>query len=247
MKNGLVLSLVFFVACHSVAVEPRANGEARQIWIPKSAGVYWWAGIIDHGFQMPLTNGYEADLLGETYGNQGQPLLLSSQGDVIWSEDPLQIKTTKEGLVVQSDTAPRWRAGSRSSLREAFLYARKHYFKGCARMPDELLFLRPQYNTWIELMYNQNQADILKYARGIRDHGFPAGVLMVDDNWQQNYGQWEFKQNRFPDPKAMIASLHADGFKVMLWICPFVHTNSETYAKLAERGLLLKDKVAPRP
>jgi alpha-glucosidase len=65
---------------------------------------------------------------------------------------------------------------------------------------------------------------------------------MVDDNWQQNYGQWDFKQNKFPDPKAMIASLHSDGFKVMLWICPFVHTNSETYAKLAERSLLLKDK-----
>jgi len=127
-------------------------------------------------------------------------------------------------------------------LREAFLYARKHYFRGCVRMPDELLFLRPQYNTWIELMYDQNQADILKYARGIRDHGFPAGVLMVDDNWQQNYGQWDFKKNRFPDPKAMIASLHAGGFKVMLWICPFVHTNSETYANLTQRNLLLKDK-----
>jgi alpha-glucosidase len=109
-------------------------------------------------------------------------------------------------------------------------------------MPDELLFSRPQYNTWIELMYDQNQVDILKYARGIRDHGFPAGVLMVDDNWQQNYGQWDFKQNKFPDPKAMVASLHSDGFKVMLWICPFVHTNSETYAKLAERSLLLKDR-----
>ena len=65
---------------------------------------------------------------------------------------------------------------------------------------------------------------------------------MVDDNWQQNYGQWDFKQNKFPDPKAMVASLHSDGFKVMLWICPFVHTNSETYAKLAERSLLLKDR-----
>lgn len=241
-KNGLVLSLALTLACHSVAVEQPAPGEANRIWIPKSAGVYWWAGIIDHGFQMPLTNGYEADLYGETYGNQGQPLLLSSKGDVIWSEHALRIKASEEGLLVQTDR-PRLRRGtSRGSLRQAFLYARKNYFHGSARMPDELLFLSPQYNTWIELMYDQNQADILKYARGIRQNGFPAGVLMVDDNWQQNYGQWDFKQNKFPDAKAMIASLHADGFKVMLWICPFVHTNSETYAKLAERSLLLKDK-----
>jgi alpha-glucosidase len=242
MKNVMVHSLALTVACHLVAVEPTANSEAGRIWLPKSEGVYWWAGIIDHGFQMPLTNGYEADLLGETYGNQGQPLLFSSQGDVIWSEDPLRIKASEEGLLVQADNTQLRRGKSRGSLREAFLYAQKHYFHSSKKMPDELLFLRPQYNTWIELMYDQNQVDILKYARGIRDHGFPPGVLMVDDNWQQNYGQWDFKQNKFLDPKAMIARLHADGFKVMLWVCPFVHTNSETYAKLAERRLLLKDK-----
>jgi alpha-glucosidase len=161
---------------------------------------------------------------------------------VIWSENPLRIKASEEGLLVQADGAPLEQGKSGGSLREALLIARKSHFHGSARMPDELLFSRPQYNTWIELMYDQNQVDILKYARGIRDHGFPAGVLMVDDNWQQNYGQWDSKQNKFPDPKAMIASLHSDGFKVMLWICPFVHTNSETYAKLVERSLLLKDR-----
>ncbi len=243
MKNVLVLALALIVTCDSVAVEPPLSSEANRIWLPKSAGVYWWAGIIDHGFRMPLTNGYEADLLGETYGNQGQPLLLSSQGDVIWSENALRLKASADGLLVQADGVQLRRGKSRDSLREAFLYARKHHFHGSARMPDELLFLRPQYNTWIELMYDQNQADILKYAKGIRDNGFPAGVPMVDDNWQQNYGQWDFKPNKFPDPKSMIASLHAEGFKVMLWVCPFVHTNSEPYAKLAERGLLLKDKL----
>jgi alpha-glucosidase len=242
MKNGLVLSLALTVACYSVAVEPPVNSKASRIWIPKSADVSWWAGIIDHGFQMPLTKGYEADLFGETYGNQGQPLLLSSRGDVIWSENPLRIKASEEGLLVQADGAGLGQAKSGGSLREAFLQARKNHFPGSARMPDELLFRCPQYNTWIELMYDQNQVDILKYARGIRDHGLPAGVLMVDDNWQQNYGQWDFKPNKFPDPKAMVASLHVGGFKVMLWICPFVHTNSEPYAKLAERNLLLKDK-----
>jgi alpha-glucosidase (family GH31 glycosyl hydrolase) len=248
MKNGLLLSLTEFllslvltVAGDSMATEPAPSSDTRQIWIPKSAEVWWWAGIIDHGFQMPLSDGYEVDLRGDTYGNQGQPLLLSSQGDVIWSEDALRIKASGQGLLVQADDVQLRRGKSRGSLRDAFLYARKHHLHGSAGMPDELLFLRPQYNTWIELMYDQNQADIMKYARGIQVNGFAPGVLMVDDNWQQNYGQWDFKPNRFPDPKAMVAGLHADGFKVMLWICPFVHTNSEPYAKLAERGLLLKD------
>jgi hypothetical protein len=242
MNTGLFLSLALTLACQAATGESSTKGNPGRIWIPKSPGVSWWGGIIDHGFQMPLSDGYEANLSGDTYGNQGQPLLLSSHGDVVWSEDPFRLRSSADGLLLQPDGAPLLRHKSGRSLREAFLYARKHYFHGAARIPDELLFAQPQYNTWIELMYDQNQADILKYAEGIRDHGLPAGVLMVDDNWQQNYGQWDFRQNKFPDPKAMIASLHADGFKVMLWVCPFVHTNSEPYAKLVERDLLLKDK-----
>ena len=129
--------------------------------------------------------------------------------------------------------------------RRSYMPAR-HTFAAPVRCLTSCCFYAPQYNTWIELMYDQNQADILKYARGIRENGFPAGVLMVDDNWQQNYGQWDFKQNKFPDAKAMIASLHADGFKVMLWICPFVHTNSEAYPRLAGQNLAIKGQVGCR-
>ena len=149
---------------------------------------------------------------------------------------------SQDGLLIEPKGGPLQRGKSGDSLREAFLFASRTYFPPSGRVPNELLFLSPQYNTWIELMYDQNQSDILKYARGIRGNGFPAGVLMVDDNWQQNYGQWDFRKNKFPDPKAMIASLHADGFKVMLWMCPFVNTNTEAYPELASRHLLLKDK-----
>ena len=66
-------------------------------------------------------------------------------------------------------------------------------------------------------MYNQNQADILKYAKGIMDHGFPPGVLMIDDNWQEDYGKWDFNKGRFSDPKAMISKsvsyTHLDVYK----------------------------------
>ena len=85
-------------------------------------------------------------------------------------------------------------------------------------IPDELLFTHPQYNTWIELMYDQNEEDILEYARAIIDNGYPPGVLMIDDNWQENYGIWKFSPRRFKDPKGMMDELHAMGFKVMLWV-----------------------------
>ena len=37
--------------------------------------------------------------------------------------------------------------------------------------PPEEFFRIPQYNTWIELQYNQNQEGVLQYAQGILEHG----------------------------------------------------------------------------
>ena len=63
-----------------------------------------------------------------------------------------------------------------------------------------------------------------------------------DDNWQENYGNWEFSAVRFRNPKAMMGRLHRQGFQVMLWICPFVSPDSAIFRDLADRGLLLLDK-----
>jgi len=103
------------------------------------------------------------------------------------------------------------------------------------------LFKEPQYNTWIELMYDQNEEDIMKYAQAIIDNGYPPGVLMIDDNWQEDYGDWKFSASKFKDPKGMIKKLHEMGFKVMMWICPFVSADSEEFRYLAEKGMLLLD------
>ncbi|MGO8696283.1 MAG: glycoside hydrolase family 31 protein [Limisphaerales bacterium] len=237
MKHRVCLFLVLAM------LSPRlwAGGGMARIAAGQSGKASWWAGVIDHGFQMPLAPGYEADLCGDTYGNQSQPLLLSSEGDVIWSEEPFAFQFSRNGLVVETKGQPWLQTKHGDSLRDAFLFASRAYFPPSGKTPHELLFLAPQYNTWIELMYDQNQNDILKYAAGILDHGFPPGVLMIDDNWQENYGEWDFKKAKFPDPKAMVATLHAHGFKVMLWICPFVNTNCEVYAELARRNFLLKD------
>ena len=108
-------------------------------------------------------------------------------------------------------------------------------------MPPELFFAVPQYNTWIELTYNQNQEDILKYAHAIIDNGMPPGIIMIDDNWQEDYGKWNFHKVRFPDPKAMMQELKQLGFKVMLWVCPFVSPDSDVYRALRAKGAFMTD------
>ncbi len=106
-----------------------------------------------------------------------------------------------------------------------------------------MLFSRPQYNTWIELQYEQTQDGVLGYAQALLDHGYPPGVLMIDDSWQRDYGRWQFARERFPDPGRMIETLHGWGFKVVLWVCPQVSPVGHTYLSLRDAGLLIEETL----
>lgn len=207
-------------------------------------GEFWWAGVTSIGHQMPYNDATVAsvEMWGDNRGNQATPLLISSKGRYIWSEEPIKYEFNKGAITVTVREGKILSGTSGTNLRSAFAYVSKSYFPSNGLIPDEVLFSKPQYNTWIELMYNQNEDDILKYAQNILANGYSPGVLMIDDNWQENYGVWEFSPRRFKDPKGMMKKLHAMGFKVMLWVCPFVSADSENFRKLAKDGMLILDK-----
>ena len=224
----------------NIPVKLMAQGTTEASRITIQEGEKWWGGAVNDGRAMPYAAGFAYDMYGNNKGNQVQPLLISNQGRVVWSEDPFKFTFT-EGVIHVEGRGEIVLAQGGTTLRDAFIYASKNYFPASGAMPDELLFRAPQYNTWIELMYDQNQEDILKYAHAIIDHGFPPGVLMIDDNWQEDYGKWNFHPGRFPDPKNMMDQLHQLGFKVMLWVCPFVSPDTDTYRELTSKQLFLKN------
>ena len=242
IKNKIrAIAILLFVCLLASDVYPQQKGK-KEVRIPQATKNAWWTGIISQAHLMPLREGYSADITRTNYGNQVQPMLISSSGGLLWSPLPFEVKLRDDTLTVISETPSLQYIKAGESLREAYLYASKHFFPPSGKMPDPLLFTAPQYNTWIELMYDQNQKDILDYARQIINNGFPPGVLMIDDNWQEDYGKWNFHPGRFPDPKAMMDSLHQMGFKVMLWVCPFISPDCDVYRSLRDRGLLLKDE-----
>ena len=190
---------------------------------------------------MPFPQGYSLDLYGDNKGNQTAPLLLSSKGRFIWSEEPFRFSLENDQLIISRALGKVIIDSNAHSLREAFKAVSKQFFPASGKLPDTLLFSRPQYNTWIELLYNQNQEDILKYARSIIDNGFPPGVLMIDDNWADYYGKFSFRKDRFPDAKKMVDELHGMGFKVMLWVSPFISPDTEVSRELVSKKLVLMD------
>jgi alpha-glucosidase (family GH31 glycosyl hydrolase) len=204
-------------------------------------GEAWFGAAVNEGDKMPFTEGYTLNLYADNRGNQSAPFLLSSKGRFIWSEDPFEFTFRSNQLIISTTYGKVIIDSSSRTLREAFKKASKQFFPANGKLPDSLLFLRPQYNTWIELTYNQNQEDILKYAHSIIDNGFPAGVLMIDDNWMPYYGNFTFRKDKFPDAAAMMEELHALGFKVMVWVCPFISPDTEVFRELMGKKILLLD------
>ncbi len=203
----------------------------------------WWGAVVDDGHMMPFDAGseYAHNLHIDNKANQIQPLLLSSHGRYVWSELPFEFSMDEGKIsIIAEGKLNLGRAGN--SLREAFQFAAKTFFPPTGDIPDPLLFTHPQYNTWIELTYHQNQADVLKYARGIIENGMPAGVFMIDDTWQMDYGMWDFNPARFDDPKAMMVELNALDFNVMLWMCPFVSPDSPMFREARQQDLLIKQR-----
>jgi alpha-glucosidase len=206
-----------------------------------------WSGIIEDGDQMPFVSGYKMDFASDNKGNQLQPLILTNKGQYVWSEVPYSFEIQDQKILITDPYSQVVTGTHGSTLAEVYRYVSNKYFSPSGKMPDKLMFTAPQYNTWIELNYNHNQADILKYAQAILDNGLPPGVFMIDDTWQEDYGLWDFHPGRFPNPKAMIDELHNMGFKVMLWVCPFVSADQKLiYYELLENKAFMMQKESPQ-
>ena len=202
--------------------------------VKMTAGENWWGAANFFGTKMPFTEktDLKIDLRKDNYHNQCASLLLSDRGRVIWA-DAQALFTLKNGeITVESDSEIVVTKGG-DSLPEAYRFAMRKWFPASGKMPDPLFFSAPQINTWIELTYHQNEKDILGYARSMIDNGVPAGVLMIDDTWQAGYGDWRFEPTRFKDPKGMMDKLHAMGYKVMLWMCPYVGMDLPSFRRVA--------------
>lgn len=201
---------------------------------------YWYGGRVSDGVSMPVKPGEEAvfRLDTEHTQNQAMPLFLSSRGRSIWRNDAFTAVFRRDTIECPDDAEL---GDGCENLRSAYLAAMNGHFPFHNIALDDRLFGAPVFNTWIELTYNQNQKDILDYAKAIISHGFEPGVLMIDDGWSDSYGSWNFHSGKFSQPEKMFDELHRLGFKVMLWVCPFVTADTLTFRETESKGLLIKN------
>lgn len=214
----------------------RGVSTAASIQLDLEPDEWWWGGAVADGLAMPFgAHPHRRDLAVNAGllhapgdgANQSAPLLLSSRGRFVWSEQPFAYAFDGAGsLSISGVDLVVDRAGE--TLRSAYRAASDRFFPASGHTPADAMFTAPQYNTWIELPYHPTQEGVLRYARGVLDHGFPPGMIMIDDRWSVDYGSWRFDPGAFADPRAMVAELHDWGFAVMLWVVPFLSPDSES-------------------
>ncbi|WP_449062172.1 TIM-barrel domain-containing protein [Planomonospora algeriensis] len=99
------------------------------------------------------------------------------------------------------------------------------------------------FGTWISSgFFVDTQERVMNRARTIRERGIPCDVLHLDTYWQTD-GHWSdlrWDEGNFPDPAGMLAELKEMGFKVCLWMNPYISHLSPAFAEAAEKGYFLK-------
>ncbi|MEH7272234.1 glycoside hydrolase family 31 protein [Neobacillus vireti] len=203
---------------------------------------YWWGGAVSDGVLMPFGEAeMERRLNPLITPNQANPVLVSNKGRYIWSEKPFDFKIKSGYLLIDHAVGKIEQGEGYRTLREAYKAVQTRFFPPSGEHPDLDMFLTPQYNTWIELMYDQQEEKVYEYAKAIIGNDMPPGIFMIDDNWQEDYGTWDFHPGRFRNPKEMVQKLHDLGFKVMLWTCPFISPDSANYRHLVKKDFLIKN------
>jgi alpha-glucosidase (family GH31 glycosyl hydrolase) len=218
----------------------------ERVRVELRRGEYFWGGVVRHGDRMPFHGGkpYSYDLYGNLDGNQGAPLLISSKGRYFYSEEPFSFEFRDGTLEFSRLRAELVKGQAEPTLRGAYLEACERFFPPSGRAPNPVCFTAPQYNAWIDMHRYPTQDKVMRYAHDILEAGMPPGILMIDDFWYRNPGVWEYEPNAFPEPKRMADELHALGFLLVLWTCPYVSPDTRRYIELQSKGYLLRDMAA---
>lgn len=211
----------------------------------------WYGLCVEDGAMLPIVRGsrYHRALTPNGTVNGAAGILVSSDGRYLYCEGGAQVCAQDGVLEMASPDAEVFVGEGHGTLRGAWAALVRKRLPAGRAMPPALFFTAPQYNTWIELMYRQSQQGVLEYARAILANGYPPGVLMIDDGWMCDYGVWEFAPDTFPDPRGMVEQLHGMGFRVMLWVSPFISADSPVFRSLLPTAALLRGadgKIAVR-
>ncbi|KAH1028090.1 myogenesis-regulating glycosidase [Dendroctonus ponderosae] len=101
--------------------------------------------------------------------------------------------------------------------------------------PGDKMIEEPIWTTWAKYKKPINDETVLEFGRTIRSHGYEGGQLEIDDSWETCYGSQQFTEEKFANIQNTVNTLHEDGWRVSLWIHPFVNDDCEENSAIGKR------------
>lgn len=87
--------------------------------------------------------------------------------------------------------------------------------------------------------------ELLTALEGFRSRQLPIDNIVEDwSYWPvESWGSHDFDKERFPDPKAMVDSVHAQHAKIMISCWPKFYPTTDNYKELDEKGYMYQQSV----
>jgi alpha-D-xyloside xylohydrolase len=100
------------------------------------------------------------------------------------------------------------------------------------------------FGTWMSRMTYFSADEVNDICHRMRKEGYPCDVIHLDTGWFKTdwLCEWEFNDERFPDPKKFIADLKKDGYRVSLWQLPYISYNAEQYEEANANDYISKSE-----
>jgi len=115
--------------------------------------------------------------------------------------------------------------------------------------PSKDLYEKLVWSTLSYFKANITQSALASHFLRINSSEFGAGggLVMIDDGWEEVYGDIEFRQNEFKSPVEMINNLHQSGFSVSMAIQSRVNTDSRAFLEATDNNYLVRDASGDVP
>lgn len=108
--------------------------------------------------------------------------------------------------------------------------------------PNERMIRHPIWSTWARYKANVTEKVVESYANEIIVNKFNNSQIEIDDNWETCYGSAVFDPVKFPNVSALVHRLKQKGFRVTLWIHPFINRGCEpAYSTALKNSYFVKN------
>lgn len=196
-----------------------------------------------------VKNGQVVDIWNEDGGTSSEqaykniPFFLSSKGYGILVADP-----SKVSFEVCSEVVTSVQFSVSGQCLEYYLIAGdtlKDVLKKYALLAGKPALVPPwSFGLWLSTSFvtDYDEETVLRFIDGMQQRNIPLHVFHFDCFWMREL-QWvdfQWDTRKFPDPIAMLKTLHDRSLKVCVWINPYIGQKSPLFDEGMEKGYLIK-------